>query len=93
MQWEKSALADVQQACLQIEIDENHQDFLRFIWFDNVLFENPLLVFARVVFGLTCSPFFLNVTESLPRKVCTYQKLIKVYTTIAFKFNCGRSIK
>ena len=58
-------VADVQQAFLQIEIDESHWDFLRFIWFDNVLSNNPsyvLLRFARVVFGLTCSPFLLNGT-------------------------------
>ena len=53
-------VANVQQAFLQIEIDENHRGFLRFIWFDNVLSNNPshvLVRFARVVFGLTCSPF------------------------------------
>ena len=60
-----SVVADVQQAFLQIEFDENHRDFLRFIWFDNVLSNNPsyvLLRFARVVFGLTYSPFLLNGT-------------------------------
>ena len=31
-------VADVQQAFLQIEIDEKHQDFLRLIWFDNILY-------------------------------------------------------
>ena len=58
-------VADVQQAFLQTEIDENHRDFLRFIWFDNVLSNNPsyvLLRFGRFVFGLTCSPFLLNGT-------------------------------
>ena len=58
-------VADVQQAFLQTEIDESYQDFLRFIWFDNVLSNKPsyvLLCFARVVFGLTCSPFLLNGT-------------------------------
>ena len=35
-----SIVADVQQAFLQIEINENHSDFLRFIWFD-VLSNNP----------------------------------------------------
>ena len=58
-------IADVQQAFLQIEINENHRDFLRFIWFDNVLSNNPsyvLLRFAAVVFGLICSPFLLNGT-------------------------------
>ena len=53
-------VANVQQAFLQIEIDENHRGFLRFIWFGNFLSNNPshvLVRFARVVFGLTCSPF------------------------------------
>ena len=53
-------VANVQQAFLQIEIDENHRGFLRFIWFNNVLSNNPshvLVRFARVVFGLTCSLF------------------------------------
>ena len=48
-------VADIQQGFLQIEIDEYHRDFLRFIWFDNVLSNNPsyvLLRFARVAFGL-----------------------------------------
>ena len=34
-------VADVQQEFLIIEIDENHRHFLRFIWFDNVLSNNP----------------------------------------------------
>ena len=48
-------VADVQQAFLQIEIDENHRDFLRFIWFDNFLSDNPsyvLLCFASFRFNL-----------------------------------------
>ena len=90
-------VADVQQALLQIEIDEKHRDFLRFIWFDNVLSNNPsyvLLRFARVVFGLTCSPLLLNGNfESSPRKVYTNRKLLKVHTTVTSKFICRRSIK
>ena len=31
-------VADVQQAFLQIEIDEKHRDFLRFIGFDNIYY-------------------------------------------------------
>ena len=56
-------VADVQQTFLQIEVEEKHWDFLRFIWFDSVLSKNPsyvLLDFARVVFGLTCSPFLFK---------------------------------
>ena len=58
----KIGISGCSTSMFQIEIDENNQDFLRFIWFDNVLSENPLLVFPRVVFGLTCSPFLLNGT-------------------------------
>ena len=36
-----SIVADVQRTFLQIEINENHSDFLWFIWFDNVLSNNP----------------------------------------------------
>ena len=38
-------VADGQQAFLKIEIDENHRDFLRFIWFDNVLSNNPSMFY------------------------------------------------
>ena len=58
-------VVDVSTRFLQIEIDENYWDFLRFILFDNVLSNNPsyvLLRFARVLSGLTCSPFLLNGT-------------------------------
>ena len=34
-------VADAKQVFLQIEIDEKRLNFLRFIWFDNVLFNNP----------------------------------------------------
>ena len=37
-------VADVQEAFLQIEINDNRRDFQRFIWFDNVLSNNPSYV-------------------------------------------------
>ena len=77
-------VADVQQAFLQIEIEENHRDFRQFILFDHVLRNNPscvLLRFAKVVFGLTCSPFLLNGTlkVQLERfiKIESYSKFIQ----------------
>ena len=39
--------------------------FLRFLWFDNVFSEQPKIVrnrFARVIFGVTISPYLLNET-------------------------------
>ena len=58
-------VADIKKAFLQIAMDEDHRDFLRMIWYENVFAKNPtvkLLRFARVVFGLTSSPFILNGT-------------------------------
>ena len=55
--------ADIEKAFLQISIDKDHRNFLRFLWFDDVFSNEPTIVrnrFARVVFGVTSSPFLLN---------------------------------
>ena len=57
--------SDIEKAFLQISINENDRDYLRFLWFDNILSDQPKIVrnrFARVVFGVTSSPFCLNGT-------------------------------
>ena len=55
-------VADVKQAFHQIEIVKEHRDFLRFLWFEDILYnqETITLRFKRVIFGLTYSPFLLN---------------------------------
>ena len=62
----KTALvADIEKAFLQIAINEHDRDFLRFLWFDDVFSEQPKVVrnrFARVIFGVTSSPYLLNET-------------------------------
>ena len=58
-------VADLQQAFLQIEIDNEHRNFLRFLWFDDISLHSPadiVLRFARLPFGLTSSPFILSGT-------------------------------
>ena len=58
-------LSDIKQAFLQIEIDPEHRDFLRFFWFDNPCDPFSKIVtyhYLRVVFGLTSLPFILNAT-------------------------------
>ena len=48
--------ADIEKAFLQISINPNDRDYLRFLWFENVFAEIPKLVlirFARVLFGMT----------------------------------------
>ena len=58
-------VADIKQAFLQICLNEEHRDFVLFLWFTDIHAINPevvILRFARVVFGLTSSPFLLNAT-------------------------------
>ena len=57
-------VADVNQAFHQIEIMKEHRDFLRFLWFEDILYnqETITLRLKRGIFGLTCSPFLLNGT-------------------------------
>ena len=46
---------------LEISIDKNDYNFLRFLWFENVFSDAPKIVsyqFKRVVFGVNSSPFF-----------------------------------
>ena len=58
-------ISDIKQAFLNIEINEEHRDFLRFLWYDDVGKEDAKIIilrFLRVVFGITSSPFLLNGT-------------------------------
>ena len=53
------------KAFLQINVNENDRDYLRFLWFDKIFSDQPKIVrnrFVRVVFGVTSSPFCLNGT-------------------------------
>ena len=56
--------ADLEKAFLQISAAEHDRDYLRFLWvktFTNYS-EPQIFRFARVVFGLSPSPFLLNAT-------------------------------
>ena len=57
-----AVVADIQQAFLQISVNECHRNYLRFLWYNDIFDEDSLKVyrFGRVLFGLTCSPFLLN---------------------------------
>ena len=58
-------IGDLETAFLDVEVKPKDRNLLRFSWIDDV---NPLnseilkLRFTRLVFGLVCSPFILNVT-------------------------------
>ena len=46
--------ADIKQAFLQISINKEHRDLIRFLWYEDIYKENPELVtlrFCRVVVG------------------------------------------
>ena len=58
-------ISDIQQAFLNIEVVDEHRDLLRFLWPTDIYDDsskNMTLRFARVLFGLTSSPFLLNGT-------------------------------
>ena len=57
-------ISDIKQALLQIQIDTEHRDFLQVLQYDDIRtdFLPSVLRFTRSVFGLTSSPFILNVT-------------------------------
>lgn len=58
-------VADIKQTFLQIYLHEDHRNFVRFLWFDDIYDKtSPVSIFrfTRVLFGLTSSPFLLNAT-------------------------------
>ena len=63
--YEVALTADIEKAFLNIEIDLEHRNFVRFLWVEDPNKESTevmVLRFARVVFGVNSSPFILNAT-------------------------------
>ena len=58
-------VGDIEKAFLIVSITKEDRDILCFLWVDDPTKENPkviILRFARVVFGVSASPFLLNAT-------------------------------
>ena len=56
-------IADIEMAVLQIETRPESRDFLRFLWFEDVIVDKPAVIqlhYARLPFGLQHSPSVLG---------------------------------
>ena len=60
---------DIEKAFLQININEEHRDYLRFLWYRNLQEESIIRYrFTRVIFGAASSQFILNGTVQMHAK-------------------------
>ena len=58
-----------------IAVKKEERDVLHFLWVDDVNSAEPMIVeyrFARVMFGVTSSPFLLNAT--LLKHITSYER-------------------
>ena len=56
-------VSDIKKAIHQISIIPERRNYLRFLWADGVFKNSPSIAklsLARIVFGVTSSPFLLN---------------------------------
>ena len=75
-------IADIEKAFLMISVAKKDRDVLRFLWYKDVYADQLDLMeqrFARVVFGVSSSPFLLNATirHHLEKYEATQSKIIK----------------
>ena len=93
-------IADIEKAFLQVQVNPNDRDVLRFLWFDDINKEVPTIVqyrYCRLVFGLTCSPAILaeTINYHLNQFQLKYSEVVdhlrKLYCD---DFSCGaRNVK
>ena len=58
-------VGDLEKAFLNVEVDPEQRNLLRFLWVDNIESDDPNFLtfkFCRILFGLVSSPFGLNAT-------------------------------
>ena len=58
-------IGDIEKAFLNVEVDREDRDYLRFLWVKDIAGDNlevEVYRFCRAVFGLNASPFLLNAT-------------------------------
>ena len=79
-------IANIEKAFLNIVIAPEHQDYLGFFWVDDIHDISPDIItlrFARVVFGLTCSPAILNAV--LHHHLTQYSTIYPTFVTKVLK--------
>ena len=57
-------IGDIEKAFLMVSVEKGDRDSLRFLWIKDIDSDEPELTklrFARVIFGVSSSPFLLNV--------------------------------
>ena len=60
---------DIEKVYLQININEEHRDYLRFLWYRNLHQEIIIRYrFTEVIFGVTSSEFLVNRTVQMHAK-------------------------
>ncbi|XP_074658631.1 uncharacterized protein LOC141911540 [Tubulanus polymorphus] len=78
---------DIEKAFLQIMVDEDDTDVLRFLWVKDTHDENSdviVLKFKRVVFGVTSSPYLLNATLKFHMESHEDQKFAEKFLQSAY---------
>ena len=78
---EVAVTANAEKSLLNIEIDPEHRDLLRFLWLDDVNKESPeikLLRFTRVVFGVNAPSFSMLLSETMLIHVCCMTMLLQL---------------
>ena len=56
---------DIEKAFLNVSVEPRDRDYLRFLWVEAITNKHPnpqVYRFARVAFGVSSSPLFLNAT-------------------------------
>ena len=91
-------VSDIEKAFHQISAIPEHSNYLRFLWVADVFKNSPSVVklrLARVLFGVTSSPFLLNGT--VPNHVSSFpfdpEFVIQVLRSFFVDYFSGRSIQ
>lgn len=89
-------IADIRKAFLQIRLNENDKEYLRFLWWEEGD-PNCLKIFrhCRVVFGIKSSPFLLGATINyhLDRMPEEFQKTSQHLKKAMYVDNCVASVE